>query len=115
MSDSDCILLSLPVRFSGLAIPQLDVKYEYENSRKLILSLTQLIKDQCQIYSVNEAEQKSIKTNIKIDKKERYKATLIKLRTHLNENQKHLNDKSQVKGVSNWLKTCLISDQVHDF
>ena len=47
-SDNNPILLSLPVRFGGLAIPLFhnDAKYEYENSRKLTSSLTQLIKDQ---------------------------------------------------------------------
>ena len=36
-SDNDRILLLLPVRFAGLAIPLFhnDAKYEYENSRKL--------------------------------------------------------------------------------
>ena len=68
------------------------MKYEYENSRKLSASLTQLIKDQYQIYSVNETEQKLIKLNIQRNKEERYKATLTELRTQLDENQRRLND-----------------------
>ena len=58
-SDNNCILLSLPLRFGGLAISLFhnDAKYKYQNSRKL----TQLNKDQDQIYSVNKAEQKSKK------------------------------------------------------
>ena len=68
------------------------MKYEYENSRKLSSSLTQLIKDQYQIYSVNETEQKLIKLNIQRNKEERYKATLTELRTQLDENQRRLND-----------------------
>ena len=65
-SDNDSILLFLPVRFGGLAIPMFhnDARYEYENSRKLTSLLTQLIKDQHQIYSVNETEQMSIRLNI---------------------------------------------------
>ena len=57
-SDNDRILLSLPRRSGGLAIPLFhnDPKYEYENSRKLSSSLTPLIKDQHQIYQVNETE-----------------------------------------------------------
>ena len=76
--DNDRILLSLPVRFGGLAIPLFhnNAKYDYQNSRKLTLSLTQLIKDQYHIYSVSETEQKSIKSNMLINKEERYKATL---------------------------------------
>ena len=89
------------------------MKYEYEDSRKLTWSLTQLIKDQNQIYSVSETEQNSIKSNIKINKEERYKATFTKLRTQLNEKQKRLNDITQGK-VSNWLKTYPISDQGYD-
>ena len=56
------------MRFGGLAIPLFhnDAKYEYENSRKLTSSLTQLIKGQYQIYSVNETKQKSIQTKNKI-------------------------------------------------
>ena len=74
--------------FGGLAIPLFhnDAKYECENSRKLTSSLTQLIKDQYKIYTVNKTEQKSIKLNIKINKEELYKATLIELRTQLDEN-----------------------------
>ena len=94
------------MKFGGLAISMFhnDAKYENENSRKLTSSLTQLIKDQYQIYSVNKTEQKSIKSNIKINKEERYKATLTELRTRLNENRKRLNYITQEKGVSNWLK-----------
>ena len=43
-SNNDHFLLSLLVSFGGLAIPLFhnDAKYEYENSRKLTSSLTQL-------------------------------------------------------------------------
>ena len=110
-SDNDRILLSLPVKSGGLAIPLFhnDAKYEFQNYRKLKSSLTHLIKDQHQIYSVNETEQKSIKLNIKINKEERYKATLTELRTQLDQNQKGLNDIRQEKRVSNWLKAYPIS------
>ena len=40
---------------------------------------------------------------------------MIELRTQLNENQKCLNDITQEKGVSNWLKVYPISDQGYDF
>ena len=115
-SDNNRILLSLSVKFGGLAISLFhnDAKYENENSRKLTSSLTQLIKDQYQIYSVNKTEQKSIKSNIKINKEERYKATLTKLQTRPNKNQKRLNDIAQEKRVSNWLKVYPISDKGYD-
>ena len=112
-SDNERILLSLPVRFAGLAIPPFhnDAKYEYENSRKLTSSLTKSIKDQYHIYSVNETEQKSIKLNTKINKEERYKATLTELGIQLDENQRPLSGITQEKGVSNCLKAYPISDQ----
>ena len=71
-SDNDCTLLSLPARFGGLAILLFHnyVKNEHENSRRLTSSLTQLIKDQHLIYSVNKTEQKSMKSNIKMKKKD---------------------------------------------
>ena len=111
--DNDHILLSLPVRFGGLAIPLFhnDAKCEYENSRKLILSQTQSVKVQYQIYLVNKMEQRSIKANIKINKEERYKTILTQLRTHLNENQKVLSNITQEREVSNWLMGNPISDQ----
>ena len=101
------------MRFAGLVIPPFhnDAKYEYENSRKLTSSLTKLIEDQYYIYSVNETEQKSIKLNTKINKEERYKATLTELGIQLDENQRHLSNIAQEKGVSNCLKAYPISDQ----
>ena len=101
------------MRFAGIAIPPFhnDAKYEYENSRKLTSSLTKLIEDQYYIYSVNETEQKSIKLNTKINKEERYKATLTELGIQLDENQRHLSNIAQEKGVSNCLKAYPISDQ----
>lgn len=59
-------------------------------------------------------EQNSIRTNIKINKKEPYKEALTELRTHLNENQKHLNNITQAKGVSNQLTAYPIIDSGHD-
>ena len=51
---------------------------------------------------------------MKINKEERYQATSTELRTQLDENQKRLNNITQEKGVSNWLKAYPISDQVYD-
>ena len=39
---------------------------------------------------------------------------MTEFRTQLDENQKRLNDITQVKGVSNWLKACPINDQGYD-
>ena len=60
-------------------------------------------------------EQKSIKSYIKINKEERHKATLTELRTQLNENQKHINEVTQEKEISDLLKVYPISDEGSDF
>ena len=81
------------MRFGGQTIPLFhnDAKHKYENSRKLTLSLTPLIKDQYQIYAfifnllnitkVNQIKHKYKKRRIV------YKATLTKLQVQMNENQ----------------------------
>ena len=98
-SDNDRILLSFPVRFGGLAIPLFhnDMKYEYESSRKLTSSLTHTIKDQYQIIQSTKRKKKSIKSNININKEQRYKANLTELRTQMDENQRHKAEKSSIK------------------
>ena len=57
-SHNDRTLLSLLAMFGGLANSRFhnDGKYEYKNSRISTSSLTELTKDQYQIYSVNETE-----------------------------------------------------------
>ena len=112
-SDNERLLLSLPLRFGGLAIPLFhkDAQYEYENSRKLTSSLAKLIKEQNQMYIVNELEIKLIKGNIKTEKEERHKTTLVEIKRRLTENENRLNDITQEKGASNWLAAYPISDQ----
>ena len=115
-SDNERRLLSLPIRFGGLAIPLFynDAQYEYENSRKLTSSLARLIKEQNQVYTVNESDIKTIKANIKSEKEERHKTTLNEIKRCLSENDNRLNDISQEKGASNWLAAYPISDQGYD-
>ena len=98
-SDNDHILPSFPVRFGGLAILLFhnDMKYEYESSRKLTSSLTHTIKDQYQIIQSTKRKKKSIKSNININKEQRYKANLTELRTQMDENQRHKAEKSSIK------------------
>ena len=115
-SDNERLLLSLPLRFGGLAIPLFhkDAQYEYKNSRKLTSSLAKLIKEQNQMYIVNELEIKSIKGNIKTEKEERHKTTLVEIKRRLTENENRLNDITQEKCASNWLAAYPISDQGYD-
>ena len=65
-------------------------------------------------YIVNELEIKSIKGNIKTEKEERHKTTLVEIKRRLTENENRLNDITQEKGASNWLAAYPISDQGYD-
>ena len=62
-SDNERLLTSLPIRFGGLDIPCFhnEAIYEYENSRKLTSSLSELIKEQNQIYTIDELDVKTVK------------------------------------------------------
>ena len=76
------------------------------------LSLSQLIKDQNQI--IQSTKQNKTQSNQTKINEDQCKATLTKLQTQLNKNQKCLNDIIQKKGVSHWLKVYPISDQRYD-
>ena len=62
-SNDELVLLSLSTRFSGLIHENAVI--ELENSRNFTSSLTDLIKSQSVLYSVNKIEQKKIKITIK--------------------------------------------------
>ena len=115
-SNDERVLLSLPARFGGLGIPLFheNAGIEFENSRKLTLSLTDLIKDQSVLYSVNGIEQKKIKTTIKTERENTHKNVLNTLQNRLNENQLRLNSINHEKGVSSWLTSYRISDHGFD-
>ena len=87
---------------------------EFENSRKLTSSLTNLIKDQSVLHSVNGFEQKKIKATIKTERESIHKNVLNTLQNRLNENQLRLNSINREKGVSSWLTPYPISDHGFD-
>ena len=115
-SNDERVLLSVPARFGGLGIPLFheNAGIEFENSRKLTSSLTDLIKDQSVLYSVNGIEQKKIKTTIKTERENTQKNVLNTLQNRLNENQVRLNSINHEKGVSSWLTSYSISDHGFD-
>ena len=104
-SNDERVLLLLPARFGGI---------EFENSRKLTSSLTDLIKDQSVLYSVNDIEQKKIKKTIKTERENTHKNVLNTLQNHLNENQLRLKSINREKGVSSWLTSYPISEHGFD-
>ena len=110
------VLLSLPTRTGGLGIPLFheNTAFEFENSRKLTSSLTDLIKDQSVLYSVHGIEQKKLKTKIKTEREHIHKNVLNTLQNYLKENQLCLNSINREKGVSSWLTSYPISDHGFD-
>ena len=115
-SNDERVLLSLPTRLGGLGIPLFheNTGTEFENSRKLTSSLTDLIKNQSVLYSVNGIEQKKIKTTIKTERENIHKNVLNTLQNRLNENQLRLNSINREKGVSSWLTSYPISEHRFD-
>ena len=101
-SNDERVLLSLPTRSDGLGIPLFheNAGIEFENSRKLMSSLTDLIKEQSVLYPVNKTEQKKIKTAIKTERKNIHKNVLNTLSNRLNENHQRLNQINREKGAS---------------
>ena len=95
--DNERQLLSLPARYGGLGIPIFFqcAQYEYNNSRKLTSSLSQLIIDQNTTYTVYEQQSKKIKSTIKQKREDRCKNLLQELRNNMPEKQNKLNDVSQ--------------------
>ena len=78
ISDHDGILLSLPARFCGHGIPVFHkvACFEYKNSRKLTLPLSELIKEQSLVYSINNFYKKKLKIKSKRKEKEDTKNNL---------------------------------------
>ena len=115
-SNDERVLPSLLTRFGGLGIPLFhkNAFIEFENSRKLTSSLTDLINDQSVIYSANGSEQKESKTTIKTERENIHKNVLNALQNRLNENQPHLNSVNREKGISSWLRSYPVSDHGFD-
>ena len=76
--------------------------------------MTDLIKDQLVLYSVNGIEQKKIITTIKTERENIHKNVLNTLQNRLNENQVRLNSINREKGVSSCLTSNPISDHGFD-
>ena len=109
-SAEERLLLSLPVRMGGLAIPILSslAKEEYQNSRELTRKFSQDIIEQKPGYDVDNRE---AKLEIKRRRKEGRTTTLENLRRQMTPQELKANDLAQAKGASNWLTTLpLISE-----
>ena len=104
-SNNEPRLLSVPTRYSRLAIPMFYelAKTEYESSRKITSELTALIINQSSQYNINERKAKQLKQNIKRIKESNYKRCLQELIVQMDEKEKQLVKISTKKGLPNWL------------
>ena len=74
-SDKERVLISLPTRYGGLAIPIFHEtgEIEFMNSSKITSELTPLIIQQCLQCNIHENILKKLKTEVKESKEENYK------------------------------------------
>ena len=66
------------------------------------------------LYNVNEVDQRKIKSDIRSERKHRYKSKSNKLCNNISESQIQMKYISQEKGVSNLLKFYAISEHGFD-
>ena len=104
-SNNEPRVLSVPTRYSRLAIPMFYelAETEYESSRKITSELTPLIINQSSQYNINERKAKQLKQNIKGIKESNYRSCLQELIVQMDEKEKQLVKISTEKGLSNWL------------
>jgi len=103
-STEERLLLSLPVRMGGLAIPILSslAKEEFQNSRELTMKFSQDIIEQKPVY---EVDNRAARSEIKRKRKEGRTIILENLRREMTRQELKANDLAQAKGASNWLTT----------
>ena len=84
-------LLSLPTRYSGLAIPIFYelAETEFKNFRKIMSELTPLIINQSSQYNINERKAQQLKQEIKWIKESNYKSCLQELVVQMIYHQNH--------------------------
>ena len=104
-------LLSLPTRYSELAIPIFYelAEAEFENSSKITSEPTSLIINQTIPYNINERKVKQLKPDIKRIKENNYKSCLQKLIVQMNEKEKRLVTISTEKGLGNHKSSNILS------
>lgn len=101
------LLLSLPVRKGGLAIPVFSntADSEYANSRLATQQLVTNIKNQDSTALMDNELLKQSRKNIVKAREEQHKTILQQVREKMNKEQLRANDLSMLKGASSWLTT----------
>ena len=112
VNDLQRLLLSLPVKEGGLALPIFSdlSDIEYENSRNVTEKHRQSIKDQKRQYSKDD-DIRSKKSKVKQERRERIKTALSMLKNDMNKEQLRLLDLSQEIGTSSWLSTLPLKEE----
>ena len=112
-SEDERLLLSLPVKLGGLAIPIFSKTSndEFENSKIACKELTNNIKEQKQSYQFNQKLHSNI-TNEIVKKREAKNAeTIEQLRKQMSDEFLRANDLAQMKGSSSWLTALPLKDE----
>ena len=105
ISNDERLLLSLPVRLGGMAIPifSSNASSDYEDSRKLSKQLTDNVKQQVDGYIIDENKLSETRNQITIDREKRHSVVLEDLKLRMSPLQKRALELSQMKGASSWL------------
>ena len=113
-NDTERQLLSLPPKFGGLGIPNVVTiaDDEHNNSRKISALNVNLIKNQTQLYSVDQNTIHTLKSKVKAEEKTQHRQHLEKIKSSLGDTDRKCLD-AVLDGSSIWLTTLpLVS---HDF
>ena len=103
-SDEERKLLSLPVKFGGLGIHEVDKRsnQEYEASRKVTQQLVDNIKTQTNDAADDVAEQSRLKKEVKKERKDRMQRDLETIISTMSAKEKRQNE-IVIGSTSNWL------------
>ena len=114
-SDNERKLFALPPKLGGLGmiIPSKLSDVQYESSRKITCSLVENVRHQVEVITVNSAEVRKIKMEIKNSKRRNDDLALEALKEQMNPANLKLLEAITEKGASNWLTAIPLKD--HDF
>jgi hypothetical protein len=106
-STDERLLLSLPVKKGGLAIPIFSniADFEYANSRLVTDQLVTNIRNQDNTAPMDTGRLKTARKNVIKERDEQHKTILQQIREKMNQEQIRANDLSRMKGASSWLTT----------
>ena len=112
-STDERLLLSLPVKKGGLAIPIFSnvAEFEFAHSRLATQQLVINIKNQDSTSPVDREQYKTSRKNIIKAREERNNRILEQIRVKMNPEKLRANDLSRMKGASSWLTILLLKSE----